>query len=91
MANKFAGNPWIVDTPGAAVLIPYHIKVRHFEFVDYALDTDVVQVKDATGAVVWRGNGASDLRPIPSGNIGAINGLIVDVLAAGAKLLIYIE
>lgn len=91
MANKFSVNPWVVDTPGAAVLIPYHIKVRQFAWVDYALDTDVVIVKDNVGNVVWKANGASDLRPVHSGSIGAIQGLIVDTLPAGSKLYIYIE
>lgn len=91
MANRLAGNPWVIDTAGAGVLIPYHIKVRHIEFIDYLADADTCQVKDAAGFVIWKGNGASDLRPVVSGNIGAIQGLIVDQLAANAKVLIYIE
>ena len=91
MANKMTDNPWTLDTASSGVVInKNYIKVRHFEFVDYAVDADTAVLKNQLGDVVWKANGASDLRPIVSGHIGWINGLIYDSATAGI-VRIYIE
>lgn len=91
MANKMTDNPWTLDTASAGVVInKNYIKVRHFEFVDYAADGDTAVLKNQLGDVVWKANGASDFRPVVSTNIGWINGLIFDSVTAGI-VRVYIE
>lgn len=88
MANRLGVNPMVIDTPGAAILFSSNIEIIQLEFIDYGLDTDQITVQDRFGNLVWRANGASDLRPIVSGRLGLINGLAVPTLSAG-KLFVW--
>lgn len=91
MANKQTDNPWTLDTPSAGLVInKNYIKVHHFEFIDYAVDADTATLKNQLGDIIWKANGASDLRPIVSGHIGWVNGLIFDAATAGI-VRVYIE
>lgn len=91
MANKMTDNPWTLDTPASGVVInKNYIKVHHFEFIDYAADTDTATLKNQLGDVIWKANGAVDLRPIVSSHVGWVNGLIFDAATAGI-VRIYIE
>lgn len=88
MANNLTTNPWVIDTAGAALLWPATVFVDHFEFANYTADTDTVVVKNRAGINAWSDNGASDLRTIRSGHIGAVHGgLSVPTLSSG---LLYI-
>jgi hypothetical protein len=93
MANKQTDNPWTLDTAASGVVInKNYIKIRHIEMIDYTVDTDTVVLKNQLGDVIWEGNGASDLRPVRSGNIGWINGLIFESSNnAATRVRIYID
>lgn len=94
MANDVTRNPWILDTVATVwgtTAAPLPLKVDHFEFFAYALDTDQVILKDLDGKIIWQDNGADDLKAVRSGGIGWLHrGLKVDTLTAGAKVAVYV-
>lgn len=94
MANDFARNPWVIDTPFAVAPSPIielsSVPIDHFEFLGYQVDTDSVVVNDNTGGLLWADNGAADLRNVRSGTIGPSRGVLVPTLTAG-KLLVYFK
>ncbi len=89
MANDLKTRPFTLDTAGTTVLFPGEIHIFHFEFVDYTADAHTCVVKDRNGKVVWSGNGAADLQPIRSGNVGWISGLVLSTLDSGAVRVYY--
>lgn len=98
MANQVSSFPWVIDTPSDDVLFGQNIAIRHMEFVDYNSTTDIVEVQDASGRLVWVARGNSDGLPIISDNSGYLKGLKVPVLTSagnpnlpGGKLFIYIK
>jgi hypothetical protein len=92
VANDITGNPWTLDTPSAGTLVwAGNIRVEHFEFTGYALNTDNVTVKDRAGRVVWSATGMADLSPVISTKVGwTFDGLYLTTLTSG-KLRVYIK
>lgn len=91
MANYTGGNPWRVDTPGAAIICNTDVKINHFEFSGYAAQGNQCIVQDRFGHTVWQATGAADLEEVRSGRVGEVYGLSVPTLAGGGVLLIYFE
>jgi hypothetical protein len=91
MANNVSGNPWILDTAGAALVWPAKVFVEHFEFVDYAGDTDNCELKDASGRSIWKNNGAADLQEVRSGKIGWVSGVALTTVTGTGKVRVYIK
>lgn len=89
MANSLTSNPWVIDTPGAAVLFTTNVLVSHIEFALYSTQGDQVLVKDRFGKVIWAASGAADLQEVRSGNIGWIYGLAVSTLDSGMVRIYY--
>lgn len=92
MANLLHDNPWTLDTPGAAVLFFTYIKVRQFEWQDFAAGNSVI-VQDQNGKEVWKATAPATVSEsvVRSGNVGWINGLILNTLGGTSKLKVYIE
>ncbi len=91
MANKLSINPLRIDTPGAAVLIPTNIKVKHIEFVGFASGTDSCIVEDRYGNVITEllGAAAGGDGVVRTGNIGWVYGIQVPTLTAGICLVFF--
>lgn len=85
MANDITSNPWVLDTTTSSPLLPSsNVYVSHFEFVGYTNSTDICQIKNAAGLVVWQGQGSTDLQPDHSGRIGTVHsGLYLSRLDSG--------
>ena len=83
MANQLGSNPWVIDTPGVAILYQTDVKNAHFEWSDYASQADQVQVKDRFGKIVWSSTGRSDLSLVESFTCEWLYGFAVSTLTAG--------
>jgi predicted transcriptional regulator len=84
MANVVTGRQWTLDTPNPAVEVYDHeVKVKFIEFANYINAGDAVIVKDRIGRVVWTGVGATDFSEVRSGDIGWVDGLVLDTLTSG--------
>jgi len=90
MANDVSSNPMVFDTAGASVVWPYMTKVYHFEYSGYGTQGNVAIIKNRNGKVVCQMTGASDLEEVRSGNIGWIEGIIVDTLQGNGIVLAYL-
>lgn len=84
MANVITGRVWTLDTVG--VVFDGMVKVNSFSFTGYNAETDIVIVKDRTGRVIWKADGASDLSPVNSSYAvgGWFEGITLDTLNSGA-------
>jgi hypothetical protein len=83
MANQLATNPWVLDTPGAAILYSTDVKSAHFEWANYASQADVVQISDRFGKVIWSATGQDDLSLVESFTIEWVHGIALTTLTAG--------
>lgn len=83
MANSLTTNPWILDTPGAAILYKYEIASAHFEWANYVGQADQVVVKDAFGKNIWTASGRADGSLVQSFSIEWIHGLALNTLTSG--------
>lgn len=83
MANQLGTNPWVIDTPSAAILYPTDVKSAHFEWSNYAVQADAVQVKDRFGKIIWSATGQNDFSLVESFTIEWIHGIAVTTLTAG--------
>ena len=90
MGNYLGGPIWEIDTAAVTVLAAGWLKVNHFEWYGYTVETHTVVVTDKNGKTVWVGNGDASLNTQASMGIGWIQGLIVSTLGSG-KLLVYVD
>lgn len=90
MANQLGTNPWVIDTPGAAVLFSTDVKSAHFEWTNYTATTDVCVVKDRFGKIIWSVTADSDLGLVESYKIHWVHGIAVTSLTSGV-LRVYFE
>ena len=91
MANLLHDNPWTLDTPGAAVLWSTYAKLRHIEWAGFAAGNTVV-LQDKNGNEIWKAVAPATVSEseVRSGNIGWVNGLILNTLGGGT-LKVYVE
>lgn len=95
MPNDLASRQWRLDTarpygqPGA-ILWTSNIFVKQIEFSGYGAQTDTCILKDRNGRTVWSATGSSTLAPIRLGDIGWIDGIVLDTLSSGL-CLVYIR
>jgi hypothetical protein len=95
MANDLSTRQWRLDTPLAfgnpgAVLWKGNCYIKQVEFSTYAAQGNPVILKDQTGRVVWSATGGADLSPVRLGDIGWVNGLVLDTLTSGL-VVVYIK
>jgi len=64
VANQFKNLPWIVDTPGASILITGDIKIDHIDYVGYSDPNHEVEIQDGSGHIIALIHGAADLSPV---------------------------
>lgn len=84
MANDLSSRQWRLDTPSpGTVLWRGNIYIKQVEFSNYAAQGNQAILKDANGKTVWSATGEGDLSPVRLGDIGWVNGLILDTLTAG--------
>jgi hypothetical protein len=83
MANVLGSNPWVLDTPGAAILYNTDVKNAHFEWEGYNSQADNIQIQDRFGKVVWAATGKADLSLVESFTCEWLYGLALTVLTAG--------
>jgi hypothetical protein len=88
MANDVSSRQWKLDTPVAfgvagAVIWTGNIFVKNIEFSKYAVQGAKAIDKDQNGKIVWSATGAADLSPIRLGDIGWVNGMVLDTLDSG--------
>jgi len=92
VANNIAGRPWILDTAAPGVIIwPSWMRIAQFSFIGYAAQGNKCVINDRNGQLVWQASGAADLRDQPSFKIGWVQGMIVQQIDGGGKVLVYIE
>lgn len=89
MANDLGSNPWVLDTAAATVLYSGFIVVKAFEWSEYTADAHTIVIKDTNGKEIWSVNGASDLSPIQSTDIGPVQGLALTTLDSGKLRVFY--
>lgn len=90
MSNVITGRQWILDTVES--VWSSEVKVLHFEFYGYAVDTDVAVITDRNDRVVWTATGNADLSPIISQDIGWCDGMkLATLTAGGGKVAAYIQ
>lgn len=90
MANQFGTNPWVFDTPGAAILYNHEIASAHFEWANYASQSDSVVLQDSFGKNIWTATGKADLSLVESFTIEWVHGLKLAILTSGV-VRIYFE
>ena len=90
MANKLAQNPMNVDTPSPNPLVKGSVKLKHIEFVGYALATSKVIITNLAGVIIAELTGTSDIQEVRTSNIGWVDGIVVPTLTSGL-VLIYFE
>ncbi len=87
MANDLSSRQWRLDTASPGTVIwRGNVYVKQIEWSNYAAAA-VLVLKDANGKIVWSATAASDLSPVRLGDIGWINGLIVDTITNGVCVL----
>lgn len=92
MANDIAGSPWVLDTPNASVILwRSRVNIEHVEFVSYASQGSVVELRDINGRTIWLASGANDLTEVRSGKIGWVDGLVLAQCENGGKVLVYVK
>lgn len=91
MANNLTSNPWVIDTPGAALLFAGDVYVEHFEFAGYAAQGNQVQVTDRFGKVVWLATGAGDLSEVRSAKVDKVHGIGCPTLQGAGQLRVYFK
>lgn len=93
MANVVSGNPLVLDTVAVGAISPFNrtmIKIRHIEYVDYAVASEPFLLSDSVGRVVWSGVGSQDFDPVISQEVGWVKGLVVTTLVAPGRFLVYL-
>jgi hypothetical protein len=89
MPNSLTSNPWVIDTPGAAILFAGDVYIEHMEWSQYqAAATCTVQ--DRFGKVIWQPGPASDLEEVRTGKVEKVHGISVPTLSSG-KLWVYFK
>ena len=92
MANDLSSNPMVFDTAAAGTVVwPYNMKIHHFEYSGYGTQGNLAILKNKNGKIVCQMTGADDLEEVRSGNIGWIEGLIVDTLQGNGIVLAYLS
>lgn len=96
MANDLSARQWRLDTPLAfgqpgAALWRGNVYVKQAEFSNYAAQGNQVILKDQNGKTVWSATGAADLSPVRLGDIGWVNGIVLDTLTGGGLLTLYVK
>lgn len=96
MANQLSANPFSLDTVGASALLTGKVKIEQISWYGYTNISDVVELQDSSGNVIWFAAGSSDLTTLKSAHIGWVKGLLLPVLTTGGvanlasgKLLVY--
>jgi hypothetical protein len=82
MANQLATNPMTLDTPG--VIVDYHIKINNIEFVNYAVATDAIVLRDRNGNNLWDATGSTNFNVVRSGHLGWCDGLTFVSITLGS-------
>lgn len=90
MANSLGSNPWVIDTPGSAILYATDVKNAHFEWSDYGSQGDQVQVQDRFGKIVWSATGKGDISLVESFTCEWLYGFACTVLTSG-RLRVYFK
>lgn len=91
MAAQLSANPWTVAAADAGTVnITGKVKIRHIEFVGYNAITDVCEVTNTNGLVIWDGHGAADFEVVRSGPIGWVTGVKVPTISSG-YVRIYVD
>lgn len=96
MANDLSSRQWRLDTPTpfsagpSSILWNGNVYVKNIEFTGYAAQTATCVLKDRTGRIVWSATGSTTLAPIRLGDVGWVNGLVLDTLSSGL-CVVYIK
>jgi hypothetical protein len=96
MANDVSSRQWRLDTPRAfgtagALIWPGNVYIKQIEFTNYAAQGNQAILKDINGKTVWSATGAADLSPVRLGDIGWVEGLILDTLTGGGLVVVYVK
>jgi hypothetical protein len=92
MANLLAQNPMVLDGSSlSTILLKTQIKIKHFEFVEYANGTaSVVTITNQFGDLLWSSTGNSTGDNQRSGNVGWVQGL-QETTHTDGFLLVYFD
>ena len=88
MANDFTGNPWVIDTPYAAIPSAGHIagsllRVTSLVWTDQANAGDQLTVTQINGKPLMDNKASAPNVAIVLGNPQWVRGLLVPVLVSG--------
>lgn len=96
MPNDLSSRQWRLDTAQpfsagpSSILWHSSLFIKNAEFSNYASPTDKCVLKDRTGRTVWQATGSADKDPVRLGDIGWVNGLVLDTLDSGL-CVVYIK
>lgn len=88
MANQLGSNPWVLDTPGTAILFAGDIHACHFEWSGGAAG-NAVEVQDRNGKKIWAAVWATNQSLIESFTISWVYGLALTILQGGVVRVYY--
>lgn len=85
MANSLSTRQWLLDTPTpfgspGAILWDSNVFIKQIEFMNYAAQGNICLLMDKNGQTIWLATGASDLSPVRLGDIGWVDGIVLDTL-----------
>lgn len=94
MANQLSGNPWVIDTAAATVLLDTWADIRLIRWVGAGVIGDECSVTDQNSRVIFSSFAATakykDEVSFEDRQGLSVNGLIVPTLASG-KVYIYFD
>jgi hypothetical protein len=96
VANDLSSRQWRLDTAVPFSAGPHSIVwhdaiwILNVEFSNYGGDTHKCVLKDRTGRLVWPANGSAGKQPVRSGELGWVNGLVLDELDSGL-VIVYVK
>jgi hypothetical protein len=82
VANSLTTNPWILNTPGAAILYLSDVYVDHMEWTGYVAGASC-SVQDRFGKTIWAPTPAGDLEEVRTGKMDKVHGIALITLTSG--------
>lgn len=89
MSNQLKALPWVIDTPSATALMTKGVCLKEIRFTGYSNITDVCEVQDSNGNVIFSCRGNQNFEDVVQTFLGQwIQGILVPTTnGAGAANL----
>jgi len=92
IANDLSSNPWVIDTPGTALLTSMQVFVKGIRWIEGTTAGHLAEIQDKNGKVKWR-SVIAGINPVESDLIENIpgwwDGMKVPTLQSGKLYISY--